>query len=62
MKQTIGFIVMLVWVAMFIIALGEPTQAYETSTPTWVGWAFVTFFLGAPFLSIAMVLSEPKKK
>ena len=62
MKQTIGFILMLVWVAVFIVALGEPTGEYETNTPTWVGWAFILFFLGAPFLSMVLVFSEPKKK
>ena len=60
MKQIIGFILLLVWMALFILALGEPTQAYETNTPTWVGWAFTFFFLGAPFISINLMISDKK--
>ena len=62
MKQVIGYVLFLAWMAVFLIALGEPTEAYETNTPTWVGWALILFFLGAPFLSMILVFSEPKKK
>ena len=59
MKQTIGYILLLLWCALFILVLGEPTGT-ETNNPTWVGWAFCFFFLAGPFISLNLIM--PKNK
>ena len=62
MKQTIGFLLMLVWMALFILGAAEPTGEYQVDTPKWVGWAYIIVLLGAPFIAINLLASDTDKK
>ena len=60
MKSIIGLVLMLVWMALFILGAAEPTGEYEVSTPTWIGWAYVIALVLIPFISINLLANDKK--
>jgi hypothetical protein len=61
MRQTISLIIFISWFACFVLLCNdEPGWAlYEGSD--WIGWAFVLYLLGAPFVAVN-IGNPPTKK
>ena len=66
MKQIIALVLLLIWMGLIIIMMGEPQmndQVNESvgSGPQWIGWTLVSFILFTPFIVIKLMDGKTKQ-
>ena len=62
MKQIIALVLLLIWMGLILLMAGEPQMGdIQTQSPQWIGWLFLTFILGAPFIVIKMIDGKTKQ-
>jgi len=59
LKQTIGLVLLIVWVALIILLISEPTTTKISNVPEYVGWIYIILLIGIPILLVNLL---PKAK
>ena len=65
MKQIIALVLLLIWMGLILLMMGEPQmndQVNESvgSGPQWIGWTLVAFILFTPFIVIKLMDGKTK--
>ena len=65
MKQIIALVLLLIWMGLILLMMGEPQmndQMNESvgSGPQWIGWTLVAFILFTPFIVIKLMDGKTK--
>ena len=66
MKQIIALVLLLIWMGLILLMMGEPQmndQVNESvgSGPQWIGWTLVAFILFTPFIIIKLMDGKTKQ-
>ena len=65
MKQIIALVLLLIWMGLILLMMGEPQmndQVNESvgSGPQWIGWTLAAFILFTPFIVIKLMDGKTK--
>ena len=65
MKQIIALVLLLIWMGLILLMMGEPQMNDQVNESVgsgfqWVGWTLVAFILFTPFIVIKLMDGKTK--